>query len=75
MLDALDLGSLPAVRVRFAGVQAGAAFFKRLYLQCERDAGLVALAARCREVGVCEGDARKAERWAGVEYDPHCSLA
>lgn len=74
LLDALDLGSLPTVRVRFAGVQARAAFFKKLYLQCERDAGLVALATRCREVGVCGGDAREAGRWAEREYDPHCSL-
>lgn len=70
----LDDFQAAAVEVRFAGVKKGTAFFKKVYLQCERDAGLVALAARCRAVGVLEDDAGKAAQWAESEYDPHFSL-
>lgn len=75
-LDTLRLDDFAksAVHVHFAGVKKGTAFFKKVYLQCERDAGLVALALRCREVGVLDGHADKAAQWAGSEYDPHFSL-
>lgn len=70
----LDDFQAAAVQVRFAGVTKGTAFFKKVYLQCERNAGLIALAAQCRQVGVLSGDANTATQWAESEYDPHFSL-
>jgi len=75
-LERLAVPQVADVTVRFREVAVGQAFFKKLFLRCERG-GLEGLAQLCRwqavEGGAAGSGMENAERW--VEgWDPHVSL-
>lgn len=73
-LDGLRLTHCEDVRIRFNSLVTEPKFFKRLFIRCEKDAGLLCVAKACRKWGVEGGDHAKAGKWLIAEYDPHCSL-
>jgi len=73
-LDALDLEGLTPPNVHFATVIVGNAFFKKIYLQCDKHEDILELATMCRSYGVEKGDDKAARKWVKGQYDPHCSL-
>lgn len=75
-LDSLDLqlAMESAIEVSFSEVAIGDRFFKKLFIRCVKNEGLMKLAKECRRIAVLNGDGQEAERWVREEYDPHCSL-
>ncbi|KAJ8607312.1 hypothetical protein MRB53_040410 [Persea americana] len=66
-LDSLPLDLEGELQVRFKEVKAGHAFFKKLYIQCEKTSWLCELATRCRAHAVLDGDRVKAGGMGGKE--------
>lgn len=73
-LDALKLDLSKEVHVRFDSVQSENKFFKKMFVRCEKDTGLLGLCTQVRAQAVEGGDVGAAEKWIEESYDPHCSL-
>ncbi|KZM21735.1 2',3'-cyclic-nucleotide 3'-phosphodiesterase [Ascochyta rabiei] len=73
-LDSLDLPAGNEVQVEFEKLSSEDVYFRKLYIKCQKTAGLRALAKACREQAVDHGDKETARRWADEVYNPHTSL-
>ena len=65
-LDEMDLPSVAEVEVKFQELALGDAFFKKLFIRCERSESLLRLAASCRVFS--------SSKTGEAEYDAHVSL-
>lgn len=71
-LDSLILSKASDVHVNFQTLGSEDVFFRKLYIKCEKNKGMLELGtvARCQ---VTDDDG-KARKWAEETYMPHCSL-
>ena len=73
-LDSLAFPAGQDVRVTFERLGSDEAFFRKLYIKCEKNEGVKKLAKQCRQqVNGFEEEA-KALIWANDQYMPHLSL-
>jgi 2',3'-cyclic-nucleotide 3'-phosphodiesterase len=65
-LDGIDVPAISTVEVKFRELATGDAFFKKLFIRCERTDSLLQLAASCRAFSSAKLDE--------AQYDPHVSI-
>lgn len=75
-LDGLSFPPAEDVEVRFQGLDSESAFFRKLYVGCEKSGGLRRLGAVCRGVVVVEEKEKEkeVEAWVEGSWRPHLSL-
>lgn len=73
-LDSLDLTAGPQVQVEFDKLDSEDVYFRKLYIKCNKTAGLKDLATVCRMHVADHQDEKTARKWAEESYNPHVSL-
>ena len=65
-LEEIDLPTISEVEVRWHELAVGDAYFKKLFIRCQRSSSLLQLASSCRVFSSAES--------GEAQYDPHVSL-
>ncbi|KAJ4991292.1 hypothetical protein SVAN01_03190 [Stagonosporopsis vannaccii] len=73
-LDSLELPPGGNVQVEFDKLDSEGVYFRKLYIKCNKTAGLKALATVCRKQVANHEDEKTARKWAEETYNPHVSL-
>jgi len=73
-LDSLNLPAGQNVKVAFERLGSEDAFFRKLYIKCEKREGLNQLAKQCRQQVNGFAEEATASSWAEEQYMPHLSL-
>lgn len=73
-IESLDLPAGADVRVAFEKLNSEDVYFRKLYVKCQKNAGLKALATICRRQIANYEDEEIARKWAEDTYNPHVSL-
>lgn len=73
-LESLDLPVGDDVQVEFDKLDSEDVYFRKLYIKCQKTAGLKALAKVCRKQVADHEEEDKARKWAEETYIPHVSL-
>jgi 2',3'-cyclic-nucleotide 3'-phosphodiesterase len=73
-LESLELPAGDDVKVEFERLGSEDVHFRKLYIKCQKTAGLKALATVCRMQVANHEDKETARKWAEETYNPHVSL-
>lgn len=73
-IETLDLPAGRDVEVKFEELDSEDVLVRKLYIRCEKTAGLKALATACRKEVAYHNDKGTAGTWADKTYNPHVSL-
>lgn len=73
-IESLDLPAGGDVKVEFEKLNSEDVYFRKLYIKCQKNEGLKALATVCRKQVADHEDKQLASKWADETYNPHVSL-
>lgn len=73
-LDSLELPAGDDVAVKFEDLNSEDVYFRKLYVKCQKTAGLKSLAKVCRKQVAGYKDDDAVRKWVEETYNPHISL-
>jgi 2',3'-cyclic-nucleotide 3'-phosphodiesterase len=73
-LESLDLPAGNDVRITFERLGSDDAFYRKLYIKCEKNEGIKQLAHQCRKHVDGFEEENKLKAWTEEQYMPHLSL-